>query len=89
MTTNQVIKVAGLIKARVSLYLYESKAVYIWTSRSNYHLHEKQLAHLPLNESTRKMVIAKLHEGAAISSILDFVRDNVWEQMGRRELVTR
>ena len=52
-------------------------------------MHEKQLAHLPLNESTRKMVIAKLHEGAAISSIFDFVRDNVREQMGRRELVTR
>ena len=52
----------------------------------DYHLHEKKLAHLPLNESTRKMIVAKLHEGVAISSILDYIRDNVQEQVGHREL---
>ena len=55
----------------------------------DHHLHEKQLAHLPLDDSTRKMIVAKLHEGVTISSILDFIRNNVQEQIGRRELVNR
>ena len=55
----------------------------------DYHLHEKKLAHLPLNESTRKMIVAKLHEGVAISSMLDYIHDNVQVQIGHRELVNR
>ena len=55
----------------------------------DYHTHEQQLAHLPLPESTRKMVAAKLNDGVSVSSILDFVRDNVEARLGRKELLSR
>ena len=55
----------------------------------DYHTHEQHLAHLPLPESTRKLVAAKLNDGVSISSILDFVRDNVEAQLGRKELISR
>ena len=55
----------------------------------DHHIHEKLVAHLPLPESCRKMIAAKLNDGVSVSSILDFVRENVEGQMGRRELVNR
>ena len=59
------------------------------TEVCDFHNHEKQLGHLLLNESSRKIIAAKLSEGVSISSILDYIRDNVEEQMGRRELISR
>lgn len=44
------------------------------------HTYEKQVAHLPLPESCRKMIAAKLNDEVSVSSILD-------GQMGRRELI--
>jgi len=48
----------------------------------DFHNHEKQLGHLLLPESTRKTIAAKLSEGVSISSILDYIRDNVEGQLG-------
>ena len=34
------------------------------------------------------MIAAKLQDGVSISSILDFIRDNVEGQLGQKELIT-
>lgn len=55
----------------------------------DYHLHEAQLAHLRLPESTRQMIAAKLHDGVSINAILDSIRDGVHDIVGRAELTCR
>lgn len=56
----------------------------------DYHLHESQLAHIPLPESTRHMIAAKLQDGVEIQAILDSIRDGVQgTEIGQSELVNR
>jgi hypothetical protein len=56
----------------------------------DYHLHESQLAHIPLPESTRHTIAAKLQDGVEIQAILDSIRDGVQgTAIGRSELVNR
>ena len=54
----------------------------------DHHIHKKKLVHLPLSDSVREMIAAKLQDGVSISSILHFIRDNVEGQLGRKELIT-
>ena len=56
----------------------------------DYHTHELLLAHLPLPESTRQIVAAKLADGVTISTIFDSVRDETLEGViTRKHLLCR
>ena len=50
-------------------------------------MHKLRLGHIPLPDSSRVMVAAKLRDGVSIGAILDSVRDSV-EKLGRTELMS-
>ena len=79
-------KLGGYCTAYIRAKEYECGKVE--TEICDHHVHEKKLVHLPLSDSTRKMIAAKLQDGVSVSSILDFIRENVEGQLGRRELIT-
>ena len=79
-------KLGGYCTAYIRVKEYECGKVE--AEICDHHMHEKKLVHLPLSDSVRKMIAAKLQDGVSVSSILDFIRDNVEGQLGRRELIT-
>ncbi len=50
-----------------------------------FHTHDVRLGHLPLPESARKYVAAKLEEGVEISKILDNIHNEVSKSFGRKD----
>ena len=79
-------KIGGHCTAYIRVKEFESGEVE--AEICDHHIHEKKLVHLPLSDSVKKMIAAKLQDGVSISSVMDFIRDNVEGQLGRRELVT-
>ena len=79
-------KIGGHCTAYIRVKEFESGEVE--AEMCDHHIHEKKLVHLPLSDSVKKMIAAKLQDGVSISSVMDFIRDNVEGQLGRRELVT-
>ncbi|XP_019853060.1 PREDICTED: uncharacterized protein LOC109582660 [Amphimedon queenslandica] len=81
-------KVDGYCVAYIRACRYTSGAVTV--EICDHHLHESQLAHIPLPESTRHMIAAKLQDGVEIQAILDSIRDGVeGAEIGRSELINR
>ncbi len=54
-----------------------------------FHTHDVRLGHLPLPESARKYVAAKLEKGVDISKILNNIRNEVCKSFGRKDLLDR
>ena len=56
-----------------------------------HHTHEVELAHLPIPQSTKEMVAAKLADGVTITSIVDSVRINAVSDghLNRKHLLCR
>jgi len=55
----------------------------------DYHSHSIQIGHLSLPEHVRLTVASKLKEGVAIDSILDHIRDQASDSLGREHLISR
>ena len=81
-------KVDGCCVAYIRARSYISGVVTV--EICDYHLHDSQLAHIPLPESTRHVIAAKLQDGVEIQAILDSIRDGVeGTEIGRSELINR
>ena len=73
------LKLGGYCTAYIRVKEYECKLKFVTT------IYMKRSWYI---YSVRKMIAAKLQDGVSVSSILDFIRDNVEGQLGRRELIT-
>lgn len=69
-------KIGGHCVAFIRAHKYSSSG-HVEAEICDHHLHEAQLAHTHFPETTRQMIAAKLHDGVAIQTILDSIRDNV------------
>ena len=49
--------------------------------------HKKQLARLPVPTSLKLNIASRLQQGATIQSILDWIRDQECEKLGRQHLM--
>lgn len=81
-------KIGGHCVAYIRARKYTSSG-HVEAEICDHHLHEPQLAHIPLPETTRQMIAAKLHDGVAIQAILDSIRDNIHSEIDRSTLVNR
>ena len=69
-------KLGGHCTAYIRVKEYESGEVE--AKICDHHIHEKELVHLPLSDSVRKMIAAKLQEGVSISSISGIMWKDSW-----------
>ena len=64
-----------------------SKAVHVEYCL-HHHNHKTELGHLTMNEHLRAKIASKLHEGVSEKRILDEIRDNVTDTIGREHLTS-
>ena len=57
------------------------------TYTSTHWNHQKQLAHLPVPTSIKLNIASRLQQGATIQIVLDWVRDEEGEKLGRQHLI--
>ena len=51
--------------------------------------HPKQLAHLPIPDTVKLQIAAKLQQGVNIQGVLDWIRESEADKLGRQHLVNQ
>lgn len=51
--------------------------------------HPKQLAHLPIPDTVKLQIAAKLQQGVSVQAVLDWIRESEGEKLGRQHLVNQ